>query len=150
MDKIIHQSVVLKCDVKEAFEMFTINKNLEHWLTKETDVEPRIGGKFELFWNPEDKEIDSTIGCKILAFHPDKLICFEWKGPRQFSHFMNEVRPLTNVIVSFTPTTEGTEVQLLHIGWRDTPEWDEAREWFEKAWANAFTDLQKYLGQISK
>lgn len=31
-------------------------------------VDPKVGGKYELFWNPEDREKDSTISCKgILA-----------------------------------------------------------------------------------
>lgn len=85
------------------------------------DVEPKVGGKYELFWNPEDKENDSTIECKVLALHLNKFLSFEWKGPKQFRHFMNDVRPLTNVVIAFVPYVEGTEVHLLHNGWRDTP-----------------------------
>ncbi|UCD26759.1 MAG: SRPBCC domain-containing protein [Candidatus Bathyarchaeota archaeon] len=81
MDRIIYQSTSLKCDLQIAFEMFTINEHLEKWLTQVADVEPKVGGKYELFWNPEDKENDSTIGCKILALHLNKLLSFEWKGP---------------------------------------------------------------------
>jgi uncharacterized protein YndB with AHSA1/START domain len=125
--------------------MFTANKNLEKWLTQSADVEPKMGGKYELFWNPEDKENDSTIGCKILAFHQNKLISFEWKGPKQFKHFMNEDRPLTNVIVFFLPRQGYTEVHLLHTGWRANPEWEEARQWFAKAWAITLMELQKHV-----
>jgi len=146
MDKIICHSISLKCEPGKAFEMFTINRHLEKWLTQAAEVEPRIGGKYELFWNPEDKENDSTIGCKILALHPNNLLSFEWKGPKQFKHFMNEMRPLTNVVVFFTSSAKATEVYLLHTGWRNTPEWEEARQWFDKAWAMAFSELQKYIG----
>jgi uncharacterized protein YndB with AHSA1/START domain len=85
MDKIIHCSVILKCDAKRAFEMFSVNKHLEKWLTQLADVEPKVGGKYELFWNPEDKENDSTIGCKILAIQPKKFLSFEWKAPNSSS-----------------------------------------------------------------
>lgn len=145
MDKIIYHVINIKCDQKKAFEMFTANKHLEKWLTTKADVEPKVGGKYELFWNPEDRENDSTIGCKILALHPDGLISFEWRGPKQFKHFMNEVRPLTNVVVSVYPSTEGTDIHLLHTGWRDTPEWEEARQWTDKAWVMVLSELQKYL-----
>jgi len=126
--------------------MFTLNKHLEIWLTQVADVEPKVGGKYELFWNPEDKENDSTIGCKILALHPSKFLSFEWKGPKQFKHFMNEVRPLTNVVILLIPCQECTEVHLLHTGWRDTSEWEEARQYFVKAWTIALSKLQKYVG----
>jgi uncharacterized protein YndB with AHSA1/START domain len=146
MDKIIYHSISLKCDPGKAFEMFTVNKHLEKWLTQAAFVEPKTGGKYELFWDPEDQENDSTIGCRILAFHPERFLSFEWKGPKRFKHFMNEVRPLTCVVVFFIPCPEGTEVHLLHTGWRDTPEWEEARQFFDKAWAMAFSELQKYVG----
>lgn len=104
MDKIIYHTVHLKCDSEKAFEMFTVNQHLGRWLTQMADVEPKAGGKYELFWNPEDKENDSTIGCKILALQPNKFLCFEWKGPKQFKHFMNEAKPLTSVVAFLIPT----------------------------------------------
>ncbi|MBU7014433.1 MAG: SRPBCC domain-containing protein [Theionarchaea archaeon] len=146
MDKIIYQSVELGDTPENAFKMFTENEHLEKWLTNVADVEPRVGGKYELFWVPEDREHNSTIGCKVLALNPGKLISFEWKGPPQHQ-FMNEVIPLTHVMVSFIPCEKGTEVHLIHTGWKNTPEWEEARQWFEKAWEIAFSELQKHAGK---
>lgn len=149
MDKIIFYSINLACSPRRAFEFFTENKYLEKWLTTVADVEPRVGGKYELFWNPNDKENDSTIDCKVLAITPGKFICFEWKGPKQFKHFMNNVRPLTSVVVFFIPGAEGTEVYMLHTGWRDTAEWEEARQWFVKAWDEALKELQNQANKIA-
>ena len=56
LDKIINLSVRLSCRIDQAFEMFTKDEQLETWLTEAADVEPEVGGKFELFWNPKDKE----------------------------------------------------------------------------------------------
>lgn len=145
MDKVIYQSVLLRCDPQRAFEMFTVNEHLEKWLTVVADVEPRVGGRYELFWVPDDKENESTTGCKVLAIQPGKFLSFEWKGPKQFKHFMNDVRPLTNVAVSFIPTEEGTEVYLLHTGWGDTPEWEKARQWFIAQWKATLSELKKYV-----
>ena len=143
MDKVIYQSIKLGNTPQNAFKMFTENEHLEKWLTNEADVEPRVGGKYELFWVPGDMENNNTLGCKVLALDPGKLISFEWKGPPQY-RFMNEVIPLTHVVVTFIPCEEGTEIHLIHTGWRDTPEWEEARQWFDKAWMLAFSDLQEY------
>lgn len=147
MDKLIQQSVFLPCSPEIAFQMFTVNRHLEQWLTQEADVEPVAGGKYELFWAPNDKENDSTIGCKVLAVEPNKLLSFEWKGTRKLKHVMNEVRPLTHVMVFFLPQAEGTEIHLLHTGWRDTPEWEEAKQFFTMAWNMSFQSLQKYLAK---
>ncbi|USG66405.1 SRPBCC domain-containing protein [Brevibacillus ruminantium] len=145
MDKIIHKSVRLSCQPEQAFQFFTKSEHLANWLTNAAEVEPVVGGKYELFWAPDDRENDSTIGCKILALEPGKLLVFEWKGTRQFASLMNEVRPLTQVVISFLPDGDGTNIQLIHNGWGATAEWEAARAWFEMAWNMAFAGLEKYV-----
>ena len=151
MDKIINLSVWLNCTNDHAFEMFTKNEHLASWLTTAADVEPKLGGKYELFWNPDDKENDSTIGCKISAYEPSRYLAFEWKGPKQFKHFMNTSRPLTHVVIHFIPKTTDdkdkttTEVHLIHTGWGNSADWEEARVWFEIAWANSFEKLTELV-----
>jgi uncharacterized protein YndB with AHSA1/START domain len=148
MDEIIHVSAELNCSPKEAFEMFIDPEKLASWLAEEANVEPKLGGSYELFWNPEDREFDSTIGCKITAFVPGKLLAFEWKGPKQYSHFMNEADPLTHVTVSFIPTKKGTtDVHLVNSGYRSSEEWEEARQWFVNMWKFAFDELLKKVNE---
>lgn len=149
MDKIITHTVRLHCNTHRAFQMFTLNEYLQSWLAPLTEVEPEVGGKYELFWNPTDPMSNSTIGCKVTAIVPDKLLAFEWKGPEQFKQIMNDVDPLTHVIVFFLPSDElftaSTDVYLVHTGWRNTPGWDMARRWFIRAWENAFEELQRQV-----
>lgn len=150
MDKILHHSVRLRCDVEQAFEMFTVNERLQSWLTVVAEVEPVVGGKYELFWNPEERENDSTLGCRITAIERGKFLSFEWRGPKKYKHFMNEADPLTHVAVFFVPcggddSTPWTEVHLIHSGWRSSAEWEEARLWFRKAWDSAFEKLRKQV-----
>jgi uncharacterized protein YndB with AHSA1/START domain len=127
--------------------MFTQNDLLQSWLTEIADVEPKLGGKYELFWDPDNRENNSTIGCRITAIEKNKLIAFDWKGPTQFKHFMNNIIPLTHVVIFFLPYMEGnescTEVHLIHSGWGNSAEWKEARTWFDKSWKLAFDRLEK-------
>lgn len=147
MQSIVYVSAVLRCDVKTAFAMFTINDKLQSWLTNAADVEPRVGGKYELFWDPNDRENNSTIGCKITLIEENKVIAFDWKGPPQFKDFMNTAEPLTHVVVFFIPCGDAgagvcTEVHLMHTGWREAPEWQKAKSYFDTAWAIAFKNLE--------
>ena len=131
--------------------MFTVNELVESWLIKpysptgRAEIEPRIGGRYELFWDPNSRENDSTFGCRITAMDSGRFLGFEWKGPSQFKHFMNNVDPLTHVLAFFIQIIDDekrvTEVHLVHTGWRNTPEWDEARKWFEESWKLAFQKL---------
>jgi uncharacterized protein YndB with AHSA1/START domain len=151
MNGIIYDSVRLNCDAHRAFEMFTVNEHIQSWLTLIADVEPVVGGKYELSWDPDDRESNSTIGCKVTAIEPGKFLSFEWKGPKQYQHFMNNADPLTHVVVFFIPCGDGstpcTEVHLVHSGWGSSAEWEEARQWFERAWDNAFEELRKRVGE---
>lgn len=151
MSNIIHRAVRLRCDARAAFQKFTAADQLTRWLAEDAEVEPKAGGKYELFWDAQEREKNSTLGCRITAFEPDKLIAFDWKGPEQFRHFMNVARPPTHVTIFFLPLPEGagkaTEVHLIHTGWGDTPEWVEARQWFEKAWGGAFESLKNQIDE---
>jgi uncharacterized protein YndB with AHSA1/START domain len=146
MDQVIHLSRVFAVDAHHAFEMFTVNAKLQTWLTEVAEVELRVGGRYELFWQPDDRENNSTIGCRITAFEADQFLSFEWRSPKQFKHFANQADPLTHVVVFFIPVEKGTQVHLIHSGWRSSPEWIEAMQWQERAWRVAFDTLEKVTG----
>lgn len=134
--------------------MFTVSQQVQSWLAPSANVEPEEGGSYELFWDLENREQDSTIGCRVTAIEEDRLLSFEWKGPRQFQHFMNDADPLTHVVVSFFPSSAGwagpTEVHLVHSGWRGSPEWEEARRWFERAWSVALEELERQIDDLAE
>ncbi|MGB7054794.1 MAG: SRPBCC domain-containing protein [bacterium] len=137
----------MHCNAEQAFEMFTMNDYLQSWLTEIADVEAKLGGKYELFWDPDDRENNSTKGCKITAIEKNKFLAFKWKGPPQFKHFMNTATPLTHVVVFFLPCGDSavstcTEVHLIHTGWGDSAEWKEAKSYFDNAWFIAFKNLK--------
>jgi uncharacterized protein YndB with AHSA1/START domain len=143
MDRVIQVSRKLRCNPSVAFKMFTENRLLEKWLTTLAEVEPRVEGKYELFWNPNDRENDSTIGCKVLALTQNRMIAFEWKGPKQLKE-LNEERPLTNVVVTFFPEEGGgTLVCLIHSGWRSSERWNLAYDFFVRNWKSAFDRLEQ-------
>jgi uncharacterized protein YndB with AHSA1/START domain len=145
MDKIIHHSITLQCDPHHAFKMFTDNQLLEAWLVNVAEVEPVVGGKYDLFWEPNDRENNSTLGCKVTAVEFDEFISFEWRSPKQFKHFANIADPLTHVVVFFIPSRRGTDVHVIHSGWRSSADWEEARLWQNRAWQVALQELEKQI-----
>jgi uncharacterized protein YndB with AHSA1/START domain len=142
VDKIIHVQALVAVPPAKAFAFFTDNKLLQSWLVAAAEVEQKVGGKNELFWEPSDRENNSTIGCRVTALAPAQFIAFQWRSPKQFKSFANTADPLTHVVVSFVPEGAGTRVHLIHTGWRSTSEWEEARQWQERAWTGAFKELE--------
>lgn len=140
-DRVVARSVHLPLPPAQAFNWFTDNTLLQTWLTAVAEVEPRVGGKYELFWQPDRREDNSTIGCRVTAIAPAQLVAFTWRSPVQFKPFANAADPLTHVVVSFAAEGDGTRVHLIHSGWRGSAEWEQARAWQDTAWKMAFEAL---------
>ena len=125
----------------DVFDLFATEYGLTSWLCPAAHVEPSVGGAYELFWRPDDRERDSTLGCRLTAYAPDSLLAFDWKSPVVFAPFANAADPLTHVVVSFSLDGPGTAVHLVHSGWRAAAPWREARAWQERAWRGALAQL---------
>jgi uncharacterized protein YndB with AHSA1/START domain len=143
LDRVIHVTALLPVPPDRAFAYFTTNTLLQEWLAAVAVVEPRVGGEYELFWQPDDRENNSTIGCRVTAIAAAQLLAFQWRSPKQFKRFANAADPLTHVVVAFVPEGRGTRVHLVHSGWHSSPEWEEARTWQERAWIGAFKELER-------
>lgn len=142
-DRVITASAFVPLPCEQAFFHFTKNELLEKWLTAAADVDPRVGGRYELYWEPADRDNNSTIGCRVTAIASGQFIAFQWRSPKQFKAFANAADPLTHVVVLFVPEGSGTRVHLVHSGWRSGPEWEGARIWQERAWNGAFDQLER-------
>ena len=152
-DKIIISNAILNCTIGTAFNFFSENDLLTKWLTNKADVEMKEGGKYELFWTPEDPDPtnNSTYGCKVLAVERPIYFIIEWMGNAEQKSFMNNVRPLTNVIVLFSQLDKNkTRVILIHTGWRQGENWETARQYFTKAWAGALKQLEVLVNTENK
>lgn len=80
MDKVIHHSVRLACGCQKAFEMFTVNECLQKWLTEKADVEPKVGGKYELFWNPKDRRMTARSAARCWPLMRTSLCVSNGRG----------------------------------------------------------------------
>ncbi|NHJ46248.1 MAG: SRPBCC domain-containing protein [Asgard group archaeon] len=144
MQKVIYLTSKVKGLKEKAYDYF-----LNAMYAPEAKIEAKVGGKYETYWNPPEREDNSTIGCKITALEEKNLLAFEWKGPVNFKHFMNNCDPLTHVTIFFSEEKKEneiiTKVYLLHTGWGPTDEWEEARVYFVNAWKNVLLAFERYM-----
>jgi len=148
--------------VEQAFNMFINKEHLQSWLPLVTDVTPMVGGKYEITWPPKTKKNTkakkrkikkkkTTIGCKIIAYEPNKIITFEWNGPFNDSHRLSS-QLHSHVTVYFLPL-EGskknkqqfTEVHLILTGWEEAENYKEARKQSEITWTDAIEKLIEHV-----
>lgn len=87
----------------------------------------------------------STIGCAIVQYEEHKSFTFQWKGPDPFADIMNDCDNLTLVQIKVEPVQDGTLVTLLHTGWKQSDEWNQAFEWHVQAWRQMLESLKSKL-----
>ncbi len=115
------------------------------WFSPEANIEPQVGGAFELFFDPADHSHESTQGCVLTKVEQNSVLEFTWKGPGQFADLMNDPASLTAVKVTFSAKGEKTQVKLEHTGWGASPDWNDARGWHEEQWGNVLKGLKEFL-----
>ncbi|HEX9795904.1 MAG TPA: SRPBCC domain-containing protein [Anaerolineales bacterium] len=146
MEPVILQTIEVHCSPQTAFDHFTQQDLLETFFCVEAEVEAVVGGKYELAWDPPNKPDSATIGCRITALAEPSLLAFDWKGPPQFEATMNVAEPLTHVVVSFYPLAgDRTRVLIVHSGWRPGEEWQQARDYFDRAWQIVLEALESTI-----
>lgn len=128
----------------EVWQAWTQADEVVKWLAPEAHIEPRQGGAYELFWDPDNHDSMSTKGCEVTEFEPPQLLAFTWKGPDQYAGVMNQPDRLTKVEVSLHERCKKTRITMVHSGWGDGEEWVEARAWHVKAWDMVIQSLKKY------
>ena len=146
--KPIEMKMDLAAGRDEVWELWTTEEGLSSWLCQRANVEPVVGGPYELFWSPDTTkpESDSTLGCRVLSVDRPRLLHFDWRGSDEVADVMNVPgAEVTEVTVQLFPTPMGTRLEMVHAGWGDGPDWERARTWFARAWEMAFERLRGAL-----
>jgi uncharacterized protein YndB with AHSA1/START domain len=140
-EKALEKEVVVKAPVEAAFKAWTTKEGLESFFAPEAVVEPRSGGRFEIYINPyAPPGMKGADDMRILGYQENKLLSFTWNAP---PHLPAARAQRTVVILRFSPAGEGeSKVSLTQVGWGEGGEWDQAYAYFDRAWGNVLKNLQ--------
>ncbi|MDD5629303.1 MAG: SRPBCC domain-containing protein [Elusimicrobia bacterium] len=139
--------ILIARPIDKVFEAWVKPELLEQWLARKARVEAAPGGAYELFWDPENPGVNSTLGCTISSIVPNAELSFNWKGPERYAEIMGDV---TKVFVRMERQGGGTLLRFVHTGWGKGARWEEARLWQANAWKQAIENLKNYLETSEK
>jgi len=103
------------------------------WDPPGSRVDLRVGGPFELYFDLDaDQGSMGSDGCVFLAYVPGEMISFTWNAPPHLALR----KSYTWVVITFSETSSGTDVHLVHTGFGTGDDWDASMAYFQDAWAH--------------
>lgn len=145
-DRILVKSVTVQAPVEAVWAAWTTSEGIRTFFAPDARVEARPGGPFEIYINPYAKPgLKGADGMVVLAVQDKRLLSFTWNAPPS----LPEVRgQRTSVAIRFEPAGDAaTRVRLAHSGWGDGGQWDQAYDYFDKAWGGVLANLQKRFAE---
>lgn len=129
------------------FQLWTTEDGVDRFFGDHSRIDGRPGGAYEIYFTPRDhpdREINSTIGAKLLWAEPGRRVGFEWRAP-PFARELNTNPLPTWVDVVFEPLTDNTTiVHLEHLGFGRGGKWDAVVETFWRWWMQILYRLGRH------
>jgi len=136
LDRVIRGEVVVDAPVSDVWTAWTTEDGIKSFFALDCNIELRVDGPYEMFFLLDGEPGKrGGEGVRFLAIQPEKMLSFTWNAP---PHLPEARGQWTHVVLRFSETDEGrTRLTLVHDGWGEGGEWDEAFEYFEHAWLEA-------------
>lgn len=142
-DRVIEGEVVVEASVGEVWDAWTTEQGVTSFFAPAANVELWVNGRYEILFNPEAEPGQrGAEGTRVLAFQVNKMLAFTWNAPP----YLGAVREqLTHVLIRLKEVAAGkTRVRLVHSGWGEGGEWDQAFVYFVRAWKEVVLPRLEY------
>jgi|GEM_PF-676955 len=141
-DKAIVVGATIDAPPPDVWRVWTTNEGFGEVFGRETNIELREGGPYEIYWDSENR-IGSN-GCTVLGFDEPETLRFTWSAPPSIPEIRER---LTVVTLTLEPTGDGgTRLTLRNDGYEDGGQWDEAFDYFASAWPWVVGQITEHFG----
>ena len=126
-----------------VFDALTSSDQIQQWLGVASNVELRIGGPYELYFDAgAEPGSRGSEGCQILAYVPGETLAVSWNSPPTLPEIR---RQHTWVVYSLHSRGAGSHLRLVHTGMGDGDIWEQNRAYFQAAWPSVLTSLRRHF-----
>ena len=141
-ERSLDKEVIIDASNDQAWDAWTTRAGITSFFAPDARIEPQVGGAFAIYINPlAEPGMRGADDMHFMALQPKKMISFDWNAPPSLPLARAQ---RTFVIVRFEPVNDRqTLVRIHHTGWGDGGEWDQAYQYFDKAWSNVLANLKK-------
>jgi uncharacterized protein YndB with AHSA1/START domain len=148
-ERAVDKEIIVPAGVDAVWQAWTTSEGIKTFFAPDALVEPRVGGAFHIHVDPgAEPGSKGADDMRILAIQPKKMLSFDWNAPPSLPQARQQ---RTFVIVRLYPVdAKTTRVTLHHTGWGDGGEWDQAYQYFDRAWGNVLAGLKTRFEQGPK
>jgi uncharacterized protein YndB with AHSA1/START domain len=140
----LHHEIVVEASLEDVWEAWTTNEGINSFLSPHCDVELKIGGKYEIYFDMSaEPGLRGAEGCHVLSYLPMEMLSYEWNAPPSIPG-LRSVNAQTWVVMQFVDLGDGT-VRIEHtmLGIGEGEDWDKYIAYFERAWTNVLAACKK-------
>lgn len=133
LEKSINFEIEVKAGITEVWKAWTTEEGVKSFFAPECKIDISVYGEYEMYFMPDAEEgTRGGEGCKVLAIQENEFLSFTWNAPPT----LPEVREQKTVVIIRLKeiSSQKTKLFFTHTGWGNGGEWDQAYDYFVKAW----------------
>jgi uncharacterized protein YndB with AHSA1/START domain len=132
-DRVLRAELLLGAPVAEVWDAWTTEKGIASFFAPVGRVDLRVDGTYDVWFFPDAEPGGrGAEGMRILDVEPMRRFAFTWDAPPSNPKIRGK---RTLVVIDFSPEgSAATRLRFTHLGWGDGPEWDQAYDYFDRAW----------------
>lgn len=129
-----------------VWQAWTTEEGARTFFAPACKIDLKPGGAYEMYFN-----LDAPIGEQggegmiLLALQPEHMLSFTWNAPPDLPSVRGQMTHVTINLDVIDP--KKTRVTLKHDGWGQGGKWDQAFDYFSRAWAEVVLPRLKYRFQ---
>jgi uncharacterized protein YndB with AHSA1/START domain len=142
-ERAVTGEITVNANIYEVWKAWTTNEGVRTFFAPDSRVDLRVNGRYEIFFlNDSEEGKKGSENCFVLALQDNKMLTFSWSAPPELPEAREQ---RTVVIVRFSEVDElHTKINITHVGWGEGGEWDEAYNYFKRAWTKVVLPRLKY------
>jgi len=142
-NRLVTAEVTIPAGLSAVWNAWTTEAGARTFFAPACRIELRVGGAYEMYFDLQARPGErGGEGVQILAFQTEKMLSFTWNAPPELPSVRHQH---THVVVRMAALSgDSTHVGLVHDGWGEGGEWDQAFEYFASAWSKVVLPRLQY------
>jgi len=134
---------VVEAGLDQVWAAWTTEEGVRTFFAPDARIRLEVGGPYELYFDLQaEPGSRGAEGVQILALQPKTMLAFTWNAPPHLDQVRGQ---WTHVVVRLRRLEANrTEVTLFHDGWGKGGQWEQAFDYFQRAWKQVVLPRLRY------